>query len=59
MCARKPLRKGKESSAILFTERAKERFRSVFSIGTREGEVARLNRVKRVPHGAEPVRHEE
>ena len=65
---------GKEEPLVItFTERAKDRFRSVSPIGARGGEVMRLDAVKHAPNGDgpklavylgepeegdEPVRHE-
>jgi hypothetical protein len=65
---------GKEEPLVItFTERAKDRFRSVSPIGARGGEVMRLDAVKQAPNGDapklavylgepeegdEPVRHE-
>jgi hypothetical protein len=46
---------GKEEPGVItFTERAKDRFRSVSSIGARGGEVMRLDAVKHTPNGDGP-----
>jgi hypothetical protein len=44
--------KGKEKRGVItFTERAKDRFRSVSPYGARGGEVMRLDAVKQAPNG--------